>query len=685
MATITKQTIKVDLTPGRVYPVLHVSQGDVGLEALEFYIYQNGQPFTISSEVTAINVDGMTPVGVFSYPCTWAGNVVTAGLTATMTAERGVDICELAMYDATNNKIGTCNFVIAVEESPYTNAHVSTSDMATIMAAASSAQQYELLAKSWAVGDTGIRTGEDTNNSEYWANISESWAVGGTGKRTGEDTNNSEYWSEKAHEYANTTSYKKVFTNVAEMIADTALVDGQICRTLGYTAENDGTGSMYRITAAQPSGAYETLSNGLYAEQIIEDIFIDGDYQITRFENEAGQNTFVYWRYIPAVYKPEVAYSEDVDYAARMANEHGATCAVNASRWNTSTGEFNGYFRAGGVTIHGNDAPTPSYNILCYKDGVLSSEPISASTAALDAADYEWALTGFEDIIVNGTATERANPETPSTDYHPRSFIAQTDAGAYIIGCTDGRSGRSYGFTLSDIYRFLVSLGYTINYAYSLDGGASVSLVEKGERVNSYIENDNRQIKSIIYFKKPGAYYNEILKHGTANIDNNYRSRVNSYEYMQGNIISFKSDLANGQNVGIELYNKDDLKEAGYIRLAKNRFHVGMMNDFTTDGTTYTLLNVGPTFFEVASKLKVLINEIYSTVDFTDQFPTENKSAIYCINISDSTAATNLGLSANDYGRILYIRFRTNINYDLILTRYTAYFRTNSGAIKALA
>lgn len=264
MATITKQTIRVDLTPGRVYPVLHVSQGDVGLEALEFYVYQNGQPFTIPSEVTTINIDGMTPVGVFSYPCTWTSNVVTAGLTATMTAERGIDICELALYDATNNKIGTCNFVIAVEESPYTNAHVSTSDMATIMAAASSAQQYELLAKSWAVGDTGIRTGENTNNSEYWAEISESWAVGGTGKRTGEDTNNSEYWSTISHQYANTISFK-TYDTVAQMKADTGLLDGGVCRTLGYYAANDGGEALYRIANTAPSTIYETLSNGRYA------------------------------------------------------------------------------------------------------------------------------------------------------------------------------------------------------------------------------------------------------------------------------------------------------------------------------------------------------------------------------------------------------------------------------------
>mgnify|MGYP003295057590 CR=1 FL=1 len=265
MATITKQTIRVDLTPGRVYPVLHVSQGDVGLEALEFYVYQNGQPFTIPSEVTAINIDGMTPVGVFSYPCTWTGNVVTAGLTATMTAERGIDICELALYDATNNKIGTCNFVIAVEESPYTNAHVSTSDMATIMAAATEVQQNTLLSKSWAVGDTGIRTGEDTNNSEYWANISESWAVGGTGKRTGEDTNNSEYWSGVAHQYANTVSFK-TYDTVAQMVADTGLLDGGVCLTLGGLAAYDGAGATYKVTtSADVLHGSVALTNGLYA------------------------------------------------------------------------------------------------------------------------------------------------------------------------------------------------------------------------------------------------------------------------------------------------------------------------------------------------------------------------------------------------------------------------------------
>ena len=45
--------------------------------------------------------------------------------------------------------------------------------------------------KSYAVGATGTRTGEDTDNSEYYKKLSQSYAKGGSGARTGEATDNS--------------------------------------------------------------------------------------------------------------------------------------------------------------------------------------------------------------------------------------------------------------------------------------------------------------------------------------------------------------------------------------------------------------------------------------------------------------------------------------------------------------
>lgn len=59
--------------------------------------------------------------------------------------------------------------------------------------------------KSYAIGGTDLKHGElddDIDNSKYYSIQSESWAVGETGKRDGEKTNNAKYFAEKADESA---------------------------------------------------------------------------------------------------------------------------------------------------------------------------------------------------------------------------------------------------------------------------------------------------------------------------------------------------------------------------------------------------------------------------------------------------------------------------------------------------
>lgn len=200
MAAIATQTIEVDLTPGGVSPFLYVSQGDYGTRSLVFNFFLNGQPYSIPSNVTTISLDGITKAGnAFSVPCTFTPGETTAtsSLTADMTADIGMDICEIGFKTDVGERLGTANFFIVVEISPlgikvlYGNVYWSE------------------LSKSWAVGGTGLRGDEDENNSKYWANISKywadstedfsdwskSWAVGGTGKREGEDTDNAMYYA----------------------------------------------------------------------------------------------------------------------------------------------------------------------------------------------------------------------------------------------------------------------------------------------------------------------------------------------------------------------------------------------------------------------------------------------------------------------------------------------------------
>lgn len=158
MAEIATQAIDVDLTPGGVTAILHVSQGDYGSRKLIFNLLLNGQPYTIPENVEMVALEGATQKGDrFQVTCTFKGTQVVSSLITNMTSEVGLDMCQLLFTANDGSKLGTANFFIAVEKSPssvnvaYTNVY------------------WTELAKSWAVGETGLREGEDTNNSKYWA------------------------------------------------------------------------------------------------------------------------------------------------------------------------------------------------------------------------------------------------------------------------------------------------------------------------------------------------------------------------------------------------------------------------------------------------------------------------------------------------------------------------------------
>lgn len=127
--------------------------------------------------------------------------------------------------------------------------------------------------RSWAVGGTGTRPGEDTDNSKYYAksaeesaeiandsktlaeasakeaersahsvshmaHLAESWAVGGTGTRPGEDTDNAKYWSALAQVAASgeNTLYVDAFGAVGDGVTDDT---GAIQAAIDFAGENN--------------------------------------------------------------------------------------------------------------------------------------------------------------------------------------------------------------------------------------------------------------------------------------------------------------------------------------------------------------------------------------------------------------------------------------------------------------
>lgn len=102
----------------------------------------------------------------------------------------------------TNGLIGACsaarNGAAQAQQGAEQAMSTATNAATTATNAASSAQS----AASTAASDTAeqIRT-----EMSGYVTAAESWAVGGTGTRTGEDTNNARYWALQAHQAASDT------------------------------------------------------------------------------------------------------------------------------------------------------------------------------------------------------------------------------------------------------------------------------------------------------------------------------------------------------------------------------------------------------------------------------------------------------------------------------------------------
>ena len=168
------QVTKLNLVPGGVLPRINVTQYDYGSRALEFLIFNGDRRFTLASGMTA-RIQGTKPDKFgFDYAATvsTANNKITANLTQQMTACHGEVLTELVILK-NGERIGTINFILDVQQAGLSDETVvSDSELPDIItqataqmeAAAASAK----LAESFAKGNTGTRTGENTDNANYY-------------------------------------------------------------------------------------------------------------------------------------------------------------------------------------------------------------------------------------------------------------------------------------------------------------------------------------------------------------------------------------------------------------------------------------------------------------------------------------------------------------------------------------
>lgn len=200
---IQAQKIKLNMVPGGIIPVIHVSQNDIG-RVIQFELYDGATTASITTGTTA-TIEGTKPDRhAFQYDASVSGNVVTVNTVQQMVIVPGTVECTLSLtYNS--QVIGTALFFMEVEKSGLDmNANVSDTELPALLdLARANAERSEVAATAAASSATAAESSKNGAGTfaalaQNMATLAESWAVGDTNTRTGEATNNSKYWCQQS-------------------------------------------------------------------------------------------------------------------------------------------------------------------------------------------------------------------------------------------------------------------------------------------------------------------------------------------------------------------------------------------------------------------------------------------------------------------------------------------------------
>lgn len=123
------QEYLLDMIPGEsTQPVVHVSQFDDNSRTLTFNLMKGGVAYEPDAGMS-VTLDGAKPDGTaFSYPMTVNGSTVSIDVKTQMTVVSGHVKCEVSVSNV-SGKIGSANFILAVEEAAIDDGAISETDI----------------------------------------------------------------------------------------------------------------------------------------------------------------------------------------------------------------------------------------------------------------------------------------------------------------------------------------------------------------------------------------------------------------------------------------------------------------------------------------------------------------------------------------------------------------------------
>lgn len=156
------QSINLNLIPGGVLPRFNVSQYDKGSRALQFNLFFGSLPFEIPEGSTVTIQGTKKDMTGFQYPCIYQGSLVVSDLYDQMTVLAGEVTTELVITDTNLNILGTCNFIIDVEQAALSkDIPISETELPLLQEAIQAAAEAKASAEA---------AEDDAEDAEAWAN-----------------------------------------------------------------------------------------------------------------------------------------------------------------------------------------------------------------------------------------------------------------------------------------------------------------------------------------------------------------------------------------------------------------------------------------------------------------------------------------------------------------------------------
>lgn len=231
-------------------------------DSIAFTIVKDGNKATIAAEIrdASIGIEKLSLTAVSQLE----GYVSSASQSAQTAIAKANEASGSATnaFNSANTAVNAANSVVNSATSAQTSANNAANSASAASSSAANATSQATLSQSWAVGNTGTRDGENTNNAKYWAEQARDSSQGGDMTKATYDANRDGVVDDAEKLGGQLPSYYAKSSDLSAK-QDKLTIDTTV--TSGSTNPVTG-GAVYNSIANQTQSA-STITAGTFAGQ----------------------------------------------------------------------------------------------------------------------------------------------------------------------------------------------------------------------------------------------------------------------------------------------------------------------------------------------------------------------------------------------------------------------------------